>query len=98
MVGGMFTFAIFYTVQIILIWKLSHNQLITLFYGLSLPLSGLFAYWYWHTINKIRTKWVLMMLFYKKSVFISNLISEREQIIAEFDKAKNEYAQSNTNK
>jgi hypothetical protein len=98
MVGGMFTFAIFYTVQIILIWDLSHNQLITICYGLSLPLSGLFAYWYWHTINKIRTKWVLMMLFYKKSVFISNLISEREQIIAEFDKAKKEYAQSIRNK
>jgi hypothetical protein len=34
---------------------------------------------------------MLLMLFYKKSVFISNLISERELLIAEFDKAKEEY-------
>lgn len=91
MVGGMFTFLIFYTLQIILVWKLSQHQLITLVYGLSLPLTGLFAYWYWYKVNKIRTRWLLMILFYKKSVFISNLISEREQIISEFDKAKDEY-------
>lgn len=94
MVGGMFTFSIFYSLQIITVWKLSHSQWLTMAYGISLPLSGLFAYWYWHTVNKIRTKWILMMLFYKKSVFISNLISEREQIIAEFDKAKDEYSQT----
>lgn len=94
MVGGMFTFSIFYSLQIITVWKLSHSQWLTIVYGISLPLSGLFAYWYWHTVNKIRTKWILIMLFYKKSVFISNLISEREQIIAEFNKAKNEYSQT----
>ncbi len=91
MVGGMFTFLIFYSTQIILMWQYVHIQWVTIVYGLSLPLSGFFAYWYFHTVNKMRTKWVLMMLFYKKSVFISNLISEREQIIAEFDKIKDEY-------
>lgn len=93
MVGGMFTFLIFYSTQIILVWKLTHIRWLTIAYGLSLPLSGLFAYWYFHTVNKMRTKWVLMLLFYKKSVFISNLITEREQIIAEFDKIKDEYRQ-----
>ncbi len=92
MVGGMFTFLIFYTVQIIFVWKYTHWVWLTIVYGLSLPLSGFFTYWYFYTINKIRTKWMLLMLFYKKSVFISNLIIEREQIIAEFDKVKNEYA------
>lgn len=93
MVGGLFTFTIFYTVQIFLVWKFTHTAWLTVAYGISLPLSGFFAYWYFHTINKIRTKWILLMLFYKKSVFISNLITEREQIIAEFDKVKNEYAE-----
>lgn len=93
MVGGLFTFLIFYSTQLILVWKLTHIQWLTIAYGLSLPLSGLFAYWYFHTVNKMRTKWVLLLLFYKKSVFISNLITEREQIIAEFDKIKNEYRQ-----
>ncbi len=91
MVAGMFTFLIFYTTQIILIWKYMHLQWLTIAYGISLPISGLFAYWYFHTVNKMRAKWVLLLLFYKRSVFISNLIIEREQIIAEFDKAKNEY-------
>lgn len=94
MVGGMFTFSIFYTLQIILVWKFTHLRWLTIAYGLSLPLSGLFAYWYFHTVNKMRTKWMLMMLFYKKGVFISNLITERENIIAELDKVKNEYRQT----
>ncbi len=92
MVGGMFTFLIFYTVQIVLVWKFTHLQWLTMGYAISLPLSGLFAYWYYSTVKLYRTKWMLMMLFYKKSVLISGLITEREQIIAEFDKAKNEYA------
>ena len=98
MVGGLFTFLIFYCAQIILIWKLMNMQWLTVAYGLSLPLSGLFAYWYFHTVNKMRTKWLLLLLFYKKSVFISNLITEREQIIAEFDKIKDEYRQVVTSK
>ncbi|MFY9309728.1 MAG: lysophospholipid acyltransferase family protein [Bacteroidia bacterium] len=92
MVGGIFSFSLFYSVQIVLVWKFTHIAWLTVAYGFSLPLSGFFAYWYYHTIHKIRTKWMLLMLFYKKSVFISNLINEREQIISEFDKIKNEYA------
>lgn len=93
MVGGIFSFSLFYSIQIVLVWKYTQIAWLTMAYGLSLPLSGFFAYWYYHTIHKIRTKWMLLTLFYKKSVFISNLISEREQIIAEFDKVKNEYAE-----
>ncbi|MGB3947327.1 MAG: lysophospholipid acyltransferase family protein [Bacteroidia bacterium] len=94
MVGGLFTFSIFYSVQITLLWKCSNHVLLTIAYGVSLPISGFFAYWYYNTLNKIKTKWMLIMLFYKKSVFISNLISEREQIIGELDKIKDEYALS----
>jgi glycerol-3-phosphate O-acyltransferase/dihydroxyacetone phosphate acyltransferase len=91
MVGGMFTFLIFYSIQIILVWKYTHIQWLTMAYGISLPVSGLFAYWYFHTVNKIRTKWMLIMLFFKKSILIANLITEREQIIGVFDEIKNEY-------
>jgi glycerol-3-phosphate O-acyltransferase/dihydroxyacetone phosphate acyltransferase len=97
MVGGMFTFLIFHSVQIIIVWKLTHIQWLTIAYAVSLPLSGLFTYWYYHTVLEIKNKWLLMMVFYKKSVFISNLITERENLISEFDKAKNEYAQTITN-
>jgi MFS family permease len=91
MVGGLFTFLIFYTAQIVFVWKYTYIQWITIFYGVSLPVTGLFCYWYFHTVNKMRTKWMLMMLFYKKSVLISNLITEREKIIADLDKIKKKY-------
>ncbi len=92
MVGGMFTFLIFYSLQTTLMWKYTYSPLFTLAYAISLPLSGLFAYWYFYTVKEYRTKWMLMMLFYKKSVLVSGLITAREQLIAEFDKAKKEYA------
>ncbi len=91
MVSGMFMFIIFYTTQIILVQKFFKVELLTIAYATTLPLFGLFAYWYYHTVSKIRNKWMLLMLFYKKSVYISNLIHEREQLIAEFDKAKEEF-------
>ena len=91
MVTGMFTFIIFYTIQIFLVNKYFDNNIITIMYATTLPLFGVFTYWYYYAVTKIKNKWLLLMLFYKKSVYISNLISERELLIAEFDKAKEEY-------
>lgn len=91
MATGMFTFLLFYTLQIILVWKLTHLFWVTVLFAVSMPLSGLFAYWYYHTVGKIRAKWILIKVFYKKSTLISALITEREQIISEFDKAREEY-------
>lgn len=98
MVGGMFTFLIFHSIQIILVWKYTHIQWLTIAYAASLPLSGLYTYWYYHTVLEIKNKWILMMIFYKKSIFISSLITERESIISAFDNAKNEYAIQQTKK
>lgn len=94
MVGGVFTFLFFYTLQIILCWKFTHIKWLTVGCALSLPLSGIFGYWYYYWVDKIRTKWLLLSLFYKKSVFISSLINEREQIISAFDTAKKEYVEA----
>lgn len=91
MVSGMVMFIIFYTVQIILFRKYSESEIFTIIYAVTLPLFGVFTYWYYHTVSKIKNKWSLLMLFYKKSIVISNLISKREQLIAEFDKAKSEF-------
>lgn len=95
MVLGMFTFLIFYSLQIRLVWGFTHIQWITIAYSLSLPLSGIFTYWYFHEVAKMRAKWMLMMVFYKKSTFVSSLITEREKLISEFDKAKEEYELKN---
>jgi glycerol-3-phosphate O-acyltransferase/dihydroxyacetone phosphate acyltransferase len=91
MVSGMFTFIIFYTIQIVLVNRFFDNNIVTIVYATTLPLFGVFTYWYYYTVSKIKNKWMLLMLFYKKSVYISNLISERELLIAEFDKAKTEF-------
>ncbi len=93
MVVGMFTFLIFDTAQILLVHHFFHRPLLTLAYAISLPLSGFFTYYYWHTFDKIRAKWFLIMLFYKRSAGIANLIAERESIIAEFEKIRTDFLQ-----
>lgn len=90
MVAGTFTFLVFYTLQIILISNIFHKTWITVAYGVSLPLSGFFAYYYWHTVLYIRSRWRLISLFWKRARLIAALINERKEIIAEFDKAKEE--------
>jgi hypothetical protein len=96
MVVGIFTFIIFYAIQINLVWKFTHIKWITIVYGITLPLSGIFAYWYYQVMNNFRAKWMTLILFYKKSIPLSYLVIEREQIIAEFDTARSEYNNLNT--
>jgi hypothetical protein len=91
MVTGTFTFLLFYSFQIFLVWKYTHNFILTFCYLISLPLSGLFAYWYFHEMKRIKANWILLFIFYKKSTIISKLVTEREAIIEIFDKARAEY-------
>lgn len=97
MVTGTFTFLIFYSLQIILVWHFSHHIIITILYSLSLPISGLFAYLYFYEMKRIKANWILLLIFYKKAVFISKLMAEREAIIEIFDNARAEYNLNNTN-
>jgi 1-acyl-sn-glycerol-3-phosphate acyltransferase len=91
MVTGTFTFLFFYTFLIFWFWKFSHHYLLTLIYTISIPLSGLFAYWYYHEMKRIRANWILLFIFYKKSAIISKLVTEREAIIEILDQARAEY-------
>jgi predicted Zn-dependent protease with MMP-like domain len=91
MVLGMFTFIIFYIIQISLVQYFFQNGIVTILYGLSLPVSGAFTYYYWHTFDKIRAKWLLISLFYKRSTAIASLIAERENIINEFNKMRSDF-------
>jgi 1-acyl-sn-glycerol-3-phosphate acyltransferase len=93
MVLGMFTFLIFHTAQIIIVQLLLKNTIITILYAISLPLSGFFTYYYWHTFDKIRAKWLLISLFFRRSTAIANVISERENIISEFNGRRTEFLQ-----
>jgi Na+/H+ antiporter NhaD/arsenite permease-like protein len=77
-----------------LVWKFSQHFLITMMYALSLPISGLFTYWYYHEMKRIKANWILLLIFYKKSAIVSKLMIEREAIITIFDEAKKEYNSS----
>jgi glycerol-3-phosphate O-acyltransferase/dihydroxyacetone phosphate acyltransferase len=94
MVTGTFTFLIFYSLQIYAVWHFSHHLALTLLYALSLPVTGLYAYWYFYEMKRIKANWILLMIFYKKSTIISKLMMEREFIISEFDKARAIYNQN----
>jgi glycerol-3-phosphate O-acyltransferase / dihydroxyacetone phosphate acyltransferase len=91
MVLGMFTFLIFGSLQIYLVHHFFHQPVLTLLYAVSLPLSGFFTYYYWHTFDKIRAKWLLISLFFRRSTAVASRIAERESIIAEFDKKRSDF-------
>jgi hypothetical protein len=91
MVTGTFTFLLFYTLQIILVWKFCHHFSFTLLYAISLPITGVFAYWYYYEMKRIKNNWILLLIFYKKSAVISKLMQERASIIKIFDEAKTQY-------
>jgi glycerol-3-phosphate O-acyltransferase / dihydroxyacetone phosphate acyltransferase len=91
MVTGIFTFLIFYSLQIYFVADYFHQISITLAYTLSLPVSGYFAYSYYSEVKNIRAKWLFISLFFSRSTLVANLIGQRELIIKELDSAKTEY-------
>ena len=88
---GVFTFIIFYSLQIYCIYRLYHNLWISLGYFVVLPITGFFAYAYHLRFTNLRGKWLIFNLFMKRATLISKLISMRQEIISEFEKAKVEF-------
>jgi glycerol-3-phosphate O-acyltransferase / dihydroxyacetone phosphate acyltransferase len=98
MVSGIFTFIIFYSLQIYLIERFFHQLPLTLAYAFSLPVSGFFTYSYYYTAKIIRAKWLFISLFFSRSNLIAGLIRQRADIIKELDLAKNEYSAYEVNR
>jgi glycerol-3-phosphate O-acyltransferase/dihydroxyacetone phosphate acyltransferase len=90
-VSGTFCFILFYLLQILLFQVLFHHPFYTFLYAISMPLCGLFAYLYWYMVKDIRSRWLLMSLFYRKTALVSALIKERMEIIDAFDQARDEF-------
>ena len=88
---GTFTFLIFYSIQIWIASKHINDWRFLLAYGLSLPISGLLAFYYYKRYRSIRGSWKIFSLFYKKTTIITSLITERELIITELEKARKEF-------
>lgn len=90
---GVFTFIIFYSVQIYLVHQIFRDALLTIGYFLFLPITGYFAFYYSKRFINLRGKWLVFNIFMKRSTLISRLITMRQGIIAEFEKGKVEFNQ-----
>lgn len=91
MVCGTFTFLLFYSLQIFFMQYFLHHSLLTLLYAASLPLSGIIAYWYAKQMRYYVSKWYMIRIFYMKSSLISSLIHQRDELIKEFEKAREQF-------
>lgn len=56
---------------------------VTLAYLLSLPFSGIFAFYYWKHFTNLRGKWKLWALFTRKADLLSRIVLLREEILQE---------------
>ena len=88
---GVFTFIIFYSLQIYLVQHFFHNGYITLAYFIFLPVSGFFAFAYYRKFTNVRGNWMVFSLFMKRATLISQLITARKNIVDEFEKAREDF-------
>jgi len=88
---GTFTFLLFYSIQIWLANKYLADWRWVLSYTLMLPISGLFAFFYFKKFQAIRDNWRFVSLFLKKTSLASSLIEKRQSIINGLEKARAEY-------
>jgi len=88
---GTLTFLVFYSFQIWLLTKFVNDWRFVLAYIILLPVSGLFAFYYFKRFTTIRGNWKVFSLFYKKTKLITSLISKRQTIIEQLEKGKEEF-------
>ena len=89
MIIGIFTFIIFYSIQICLIHEWFNNYKITLIYSISLAPLGFFAYYYWHSFVIIKMQFKFMLHSFRDSETIVNLLENRLEIIEELKTCEN---------
>jgi glycerol-3-phosphate O-acyltransferase / dihydroxyacetone phosphate acyltransferase len=92
--AGMLFFLVWYTTLFILGWKYFHEWGITrhpgwmfLLYFATWPLSGMFAWYYYRSVRYISKRWLMISLFFRRSVLVAELVIQRNAIIKEFEKA-----------
>jgi glycerol-3-phosphate O-acyltransferase/dihydroxyacetone phosphate acyltransferase len=83
-------FPLFWGIEIWVVWRLAGGAAAALF-ALSLPLSGAIAYRYLAGAGRLRAVLRLSALGVRQSHIAARLVSEREAIVAELDRARHEY-------
>lgn len=88
---GTLFFIIFYSLEIIGFWFLTHNLILTIGFGTLLVLSGFFTIYYARNARRLYFNFKL----YSKKHLISQLTIERNNLISDFNKLSNQYLQEN---
>jgi glycerol-3-phosphate O-acyltransferase / dihydroxyacetone phosphate acyltransferase len=91
LVTGVLTFTFFYLLQFGLCYWLVGNIWWAWGYLLSLPISGFFALFYANYWAITEDRWRVFTIFFKRANLISTLISQRQEIIRDLEKAKTDY-------
>jgi len=88
--SGIILYPIFYAAQIYWTWK--HFRWTTaLFYGITLPIFGAFAYYYWDRFKEFRVSLQLFFVMLTRRNLIYQLKERREKLVRDLDQAKEEY-------
>ncbi|HEY3067937.1 MAG TPA: lysophospholipid acyltransferase family protein [Methylomirabilota bacterium] len=83
-------FPLFWGVEIWVVWRLAGGAAAALF-ALSLPVSGVIAYRYLAGAGRLRAVIRLSALGFRQSQVAARLVTEREAIVTELDRARHEY-------
>ena len=90
LVGGGFTFILFYGVQVFLAWYLK-GYVWAILYFCSLPLSGFFALSYIKEIRKIQERISFSFFLFTNRHLIGKMRRTRNMLISEMNAYKDEY-------
>ncbi len=91
MFTGIFTFPLFYSIQIYTFHHFAGTGYLTAIYGLSLPLTAFFTMAYWRNLQNTNDQLTLFSRFYNKSKRVAKVIAQRAAIVQLLDEAKQEY-------
>lgn len=96
MTAGIFTFSIFYALEIGGVYWWSDSGWVTLFFALLLPVSGFFALHYHYRLKLAFGYLQRYFLFYRRKDLIDNILQQRIAIVQKLEEAKNLYIQYTT--
>ncbi|RDB05523.1 lysophospholipid acyltransferase family protein [Runella aurantiaca] len=88
---GIFTFPLFYGLQLWIFQAIFQLPWLTIGLAICLPLSGFFVLWYWGRVTRLSHVWHAIRLFRRKPTLMQTLSSERTAIFQSLNEAKELY-------
>jgi len=90
---GIFTFPIFYFIEMYLVLYFTHSWPLILLFIICLPITGLFTLHYYKQLQNIQASLRLQVLFFNERKLINTIMQQREEILGELELARQEYLQ-----